>query len=249
MLDGWFKIGDHWSEEFQMFLSKRPEKKKAQRMFTLDEVSGVNKFVLSDKGYYTNEEQTLDCFYVSPSLGEVQWIEDLITSALDTRGKYVDFIPYYDPKYIYKVVVINSPTFSGEASSLRGVPFSFDVSMAPFKYRIGGERPIELLHPQQIFNPERYGSEPRIKIFGKGSFSLFINNRETKFKDVEDEIIIDSNQDVMEVYKEINGSAINLHNKFIGNQEFPYLDVGGNQISWSGNITKIEIEPRWQTKI
>uniref|UniRef100_UPI00359C72AC phage tail protein n=1 Tax=Lactococcus garvieae TaxID=1363 RepID=UPI00359C72AC len=249
MLEGWFKIGNHWSEEFQMFLSKRPEKKKAQRMLTLDEVSGVNKLILSDKGYYTNAEQTLECFYVSPSLENVQYTEDLITSALDTRGEYVDFIPYYDPKYVYKVVIINEPIFSGEISGLRGVPFSFDVSMAPFKYRIGGERAIELLHPQQLFNPERYGSDPKIKIYGKGSLSLFINNRETKFKDVEDVIIIDSSQEVMEVYKEVNGKLINLHHKFVGNQEFPYLDVGSNQISWSRNVTKIEIEPRWQTKI
>lgn len=29
MLDGWFKIGNHWSEEFQMFLTKPPEKKES----------------------------------------------------------------------------------------------------------------------------------------------------------------------------------------------------------------------------
>ena len=28
MLDGWFKIGNHWSEEFQMFLTNPPEKRK-----------------------------------------------------------------------------------------------------------------------------------------------------------------------------------------------------------------------------
>lgn len=249
MLDGWFKIGDHWSEEFQMFLTKRPEKKKAQRMVTLDEVSGVNKLVLTDKGYYTNVEQTLECFYVSPDLRSVQFIEDLITSALDTRGKYVDFIPYYDPRYIYKVIVINNPTFSGDASGLRGIPFTFDVSLAPFKYRVGGERAIEIIKPQQLYNPERYESYPKIKIYGQGNISLFINNRETKLVDIEGTITVDSNEDVMEVYKENSGNLINLHDKFVGRQNFPYLDSGMNQISWSGKVSKIEIEPRWQTKI
>lgn len=82
-------------------------------MITLDEVSGVNKLVITDKGYYTNVEHTLECFYVSPDMHSIQFVEDLITSALDTRGEYVDFIPYYDPRYIYKAVVINNPTFQG----------------------------------------------------------------------------------------------------------------------------------------
>ncbi|MGF2106939.1 phage tail protein [Lactococcus lactis] len=232
-----------------MFLTKPPEKKKAQRMITLDEVSGVNKLVITDKGHYTNVEHTLECFYVSPDMHSIQFVEDLITSALDTRGEYVDFIPYYDPRYIYKAVVINNPTFSGNISGMRGVPFTFDVSFAPFKYRVGGERAIEFNKPQQLYNPERYESYPLIKIYGQGNISIFINNRETKVINVENTIIIDSNEDVMEVYKENNGDLINLHDKFVGNQNFPYLDSGMNQISWNGNVSKIEIEPRWQTKI
>ncbi len=179
----------------------------------------------------------------------IQFVEDLITSALDTRGEYVDFIPYYDPRYIYKVVVINNPTFSGNISAMRGVPFTFDVSFAPFKYRVGGERAIEFNKPQQLYNPERYESYPLIKIYGQGNISVFINNRETKLKNIENTIIIDSNEDIMEVYKENNGELINLHDNFVGSQNFPYLDSGMNQISWNGNVSKIEIEPRWQTKI
>ncbi|MDT2909146.1 phage tail protein [Lactococcus lactis] len=218
-------------------------------MITLDEVSGVNKLVITDKGYYTNVEHTLECFYVSPDMHSIQFVEDLITSALDTRGEYVDFIPYYDPRYIYKAVVINNPTFSGNISGMRGVPFTFDVSFAPFKYRVGGERAIEFNKPQQLYNPERYESYPLIKIYGQGNISIFINNRETKVINVENTIIIDSNEDVMEVYKENNGELINLHDNFVGSQNFPYLDSGMNQISWNGNVSKIEIEPRWQTKI
>lgn len=218
-------------------------------MITLDEVSGVNKLVITDKGYYTNVEHTLECFYVSPDMHSIQFVEDLITSALDTRGEYVDFIPYYDPRYIYKAVVINNPTFSGNISGMRGVPFTFDVSFAPFKYRVGGERAIEFNKPQQLYNPERYESYPLIKVYGQGNISIFINNRETKLKNIENTIIIDSNEDVMEVYKENNGELINLHDNFVGSQNFPYLDSGMNQISWNGKVLKIEIEPRWQTKI
>lgn len=249
MIDGWFKLGDHWSEEFQMFISSRPKKTKAKRMFSLDEVSGVNKLVISDKGYYTNAEQTIEAFYVSPNLESIQYIEDAITEALDTKGQYVDFIPYYDPAYIYSVVVINEPIFEGTSETLRGVPFSFDISVAPFKRRVGGDRSVSIYKPTSLYNPEKYSSNPKIKIYGKGDISLYINNRKTFLKDIEDIVIIDSDPDVMEVYKEDGDKIINLHSKFLSNQNFPYLDKGRNFISFEGNITLIEIEPRWQTKI
>lgn len=71
MLDGWFKIGNHWSEEFQMFLTKPPEKKKAQRMITLDEVSGVNKLVITDKGYYTLNVSMFHQICIQSSLSKI----------------------------------------------------------------------------------------------------------------------------------------------------------------------------------
>lgn len=248
MMDGWFKLGEHWSEEFQMYLTGRPEKRKAQRIFTLDEVPGVNKLVSSDKGYYTNAEQTLECFYISPTLDSIQYVEDSITDALDTRGQYVDFIPYYDPAYVYSVIVINEPTFKGDASYMRGVSFSFDLSIAPFKKRIGGTKIITLTKNMRLYNPEKYPSDPKLKIYGNGNVNIFINNRKTTFLNVENVIEIDSDPDVMEVFKEESGVLINQHQKFV-RQNFPILDPGFNDISWNGNVTKIELEPRWQTKI
>ena len=128
MIDGWFKLGNHWSKEFNAFICERPEKKKAKRVFNLEEVSGLNKLAVNDGGYYTNVEQTLNCFYLSPTLEHIQYYEDLITEALDTKGEYVDFVPYWDPIYIYQAIVINEPNFEGTFHTLRGVPFSFDLS-------------------------------------------------------------------------------------------------------------------------
>ena len=54
MIDGWFKLGNHWSKEFNAFICERPEKKKAKRVFNLEEVSGLNKLAVNDGGYYTN---------------------------------------------------------------------------------------------------------------------------------------------------------------------------------------------------
>ncbi|EGP5220506.1 phage tail protein [Enterococcus faecium] len=249
MIDGWFKLGNHWSKEFNAFICERPEKKKAKRVFNLEEVSGLNKLAVNDGGYYTNVEQTLNCFYLSPTLEHIQYYEDLITEALDTKGEYVDFVPYWDPIYIYQAIVINEPNFEGTFHTLRGVPFSFDLSIAPFKKNILGMNPVILDKQGSIYNPERYPSYPKIKIYGSGNVTISINGRETKFSDVTSDITIDSDPDVMETYREVDGVLVNEHRKLLSNQIYPYLDSGENRITWNSNVRKIVIEPRWQTKI
>ncbi|EOS7951017.1 phage tail protein, partial [Enterococcus hirae] len=231
------------------FICERPEKKKAKRVFNLEEVSGLNKLAVNDGGYYTNVEQTLNCFYLSPTLEHIQYYEDLITEALDTKGEYVDFVPYWDPIYIYQAIVINEPNFEGTFHTLRGVPFSFDLSIAPFKKNILGMNPVILDKQGSIYNPERYPSYPKIKIYGSGNATISINGRETKFSDVTSDITIDSDPDVMETYREVDGVLVNEHRKLLSNQIYPYLDSGENRITWNSNVRKIVIEPRWQTKI
>ncbi|ENZ6655287.1 phage tail protein, partial [Enterococcus hirae] len=145
--------------------------------------------------------------------------------------------------------VINEPNFEGTFHTLRGVPFSFDLSIAPFKKNILGMNPVILDKQGSIYNPERYPSYPKIKIYGSGNVTISINGRETKFSDVTSDITIDSDPDVMETYREVDGVLVNEHRKLLSNQIYPYLDSGENRITWNSNVRKIVIEPRWQTKI
>ena len=232
-----------------MFIKQRPEKVKAKRMFTLEDIPGVNRLVNFDKGYYTNVEQTIECFYLAAHESEIQWLEDQITDALDTRGQYVDFIPYYDEDYVYDVIVINEPKFEGLRGTRLAVPFSFDLSIAPFKKNIRGKQQQSFTKAFEIFNPEFYTSDPYLKIIGSGDVTLYINDRPTVLKGISEFIEIDCDPDVMEVFKEANGNLVNENKKMKSNQSFPYLDKGKNVIRWSGNISKLILEPRWQTKI
>ncbi|MDU6337913.1 MAG: phage tail protein, partial [Clostridium sporogenes] len=67
-----------------------------------------------------------------------------------------------------------------------------------------------------------------------------INNEIIKFTNISDYIELDS--EMMECYK----SNVPLNHLMIGN--FPIFQVGENNISWTGNISKIEIIPRWRCK-
>jgi phage-related protein len=60
-------------------------------------------------------------------------------------------------------------------------------------------------------------------------------------KNVENEIEVDS--EIMNCYKSISGVVTNQNNKMYS--EFPIIEEGLNNISWTGNVTRVEIIPRW----
>ena len=84
-------------------------------------------------------------------------------------------------------------------------------------------------------------SNPLIKVVGSGDVTVNINNQELILKGLEDEIEVDC--EIMNAYKKINGDIVLLNNKMYS--DFPVLEVGENQISFEGNVSKIEIIPRW----
>ena len=84
-------------------------------------------------------------------------------------------------------------------------------------------------------------SNPLIKVVGSGDVTVSINNQELILKGLEDEIEVDC--ELMNAYKKINGDIALLNNKMYS--DFPVLESGENQISFEGNISKIELIPRW----
>lgn len=76
------------------------------------------------------------------------------------------------------------------------------------------------------------------EIYGSGNVTLYINNRAHGFKNIDGYIEVDSEN--MNAYK---GDTLQNNKMLVG--AFPKLAAGDNNISWAGNVTKIEIVPRW----
>ena len=95
----------------------------------------------------------------------------------------------------------------------------------------------------QIYNPTRFEAKPLLKVTGYGTLgvgdsSVIITGTAGQ------EIYIDC--EIMEAWS-LNGSAIiprNDYVQYVGNK-FPVLASGVNGISMSGNITRVEVTPRW----
>ncbi|MGF9991562.1 phage tail protein [Bacillus mycoides] len=112
--------------------------------------------------------------------------------------------------------------------------FEVEFTLDPFEYVT--TVPFLLTKPEIILNPGNIESFPKLEVFGNGDLRIIINEVTFQIKGVTDSVIIDS--DLLIAYK---GT---LPMKTVG--EFPLFKVGENSIEWSGNVSRILIEPRWR---
>ncbi|KHO39116.1 transporter [Clostridium tetani] len=183
-------------------------------------------------GYLTQSDESYE--------GEVKPVEfdikhdnfDDIKTWLNGSG---EVIFSNEPDRYYKARIINKLDLARVLEKFHSGIIQFDCQ--PFGYDLNNDL-IIIDKPISIYNEGTYESQPYLKIFATGDITLSINNKVIKFTGIQDYIELDS--ELMECYK---GTA-NCNNKMIG--EFPILKVGENKISWIGNVSKIEITPRWR---
>lgn len=115
----------------------------------------------------------------------------------------------------------------------------------PYKYLKDEEEIVLNITNETSIDVSNVGlekSKPVIKLEGSGTVFINVNGINIfkyEFPEDETEVIIDSSEE--EAY--FDGT---FKNRYMTG-EFPILDVGTNEISWSGSLTKITIQPksRW----
>lgn len=135
----------------------------------------------------------------------------------------------------YKARVANQIEFSHIIRNLKRFVVEFEVQ--PFAYDVC-EQSIIKSKPFSIFNMGTFESELMITVYGTGNITLYINNQGIVLKGITSDITI--NSEIQNAYSGVTS----LNNKMNG--EFPILSLGENNISWTGNVTKLEIQPNWR---
>lgn len=150
---------------------------------------------------------------------------------------YHKLIDSRDLGYYRRAVCTSGSDWEEEIKNFGRSKISF--SCIAYRYLLAGLNVITLTKPAAIINDLLYPSEPYIKIFGSGDITLMINNVSYPVKDVNSFIEIDSEE--LEVFK--GEESLNDKANF---KEFPLLVSGDNRISWTGNVSKVEIIPNWR---
>lgn len=140
-----------------------------------------------------------------------------------------------EPDRKYKARVANQIEFSHVIRHFKRFVVEFEIQ--PFGYDIF-EQTITKTAPFSLFNIGTFEAEPIITIFGNGNITLYVNSQSNFLKDITDKVIIDSEM------KNAYNNSVSLNYKMNG--DFPTLSLGENNISWIGNVTKLEIQPNWR---
>ena len=115
--------------------------------------------------------------------------------------------------------------------------FSLFFVCDPFRY-MRNAAAITMAATGSVINPGTVYALPKITVYGTGSQTLTVNGKLVRLNILSGNLTLDS--ELMECYR---GSTAQ-NNQMQG--VFPVLNPGSNTVTWSGGITKLEIEPRWR---
>jgi phage-related protein len=207
---------------------ERPKIPTAKKKIEFIEVDGrENGSLTKEKGYedvdFTVEFNLLEDENIKPLLRKIKaWI---------MNAKVVSFTDDYVYRKIKSVEIGDIDNEIEEYGKFQ-VTFKAD----PYEYAI--EQPITITNPVTIMNQGTLHSLPKLTIYGTGNITMQINGISFQVKGVNPFVIVDS--DLMECYY----NTTPMNDKMVG--KFPTFKEEENTISWTGSVSKIDIETRWR---
>ena len=202
---------------------------------SIEEIDGRDGDIITKLGYSAYNKE------ISIGLYGNYDIDNIIAYFTNNQSGKVTFSDEPDKYYFYEIV--DQIDFE---RLLRFRTATIKMHVQPFKYSVTDNKKIFNISSETskvVRNSGNIYSKPKITIYGSGTLSIYLNNN--KIFDINMRtyrfITIDTN--LMEAY---NGDTL-LNRNVSGDYDKFKLNIGKNILSWSGTITKIEIEDysRW----
>ena len=142
------------------------------------------------------------------------------------------------PGYYFKIRKISLQASDGLGYGKR-IDYVLTLTLAPFRYLVENPQ-ITLEADEDIINEHSRYSKPEFEITGTDDISLVVNGSEFTVEGLtlSQTIIIDSVRHIT-----YSGSTL-LTGQTSG--KYPLLNVGGNTISWTGNISSVKYKGNWR---
>ncbi len=138
----------------------------------------------------------------------------------------------------YEARIVNQIPFD---VILRGNPhrrFAVNFRCKPFFY-LDDSPTYSLTHSTFLTNPGAVHSEPVITVYGSGDITLMVGMSIIELSEVNGSITLDT--PLMEAYS----NGVSANRQMSG--DFPTLGTGATAISWTGNVSRVTVQPNWRT--
>lgn len=226
------------SLDFGLYIAEKNTYDSPSRDVTFESVPGRNGDLIIDNDRYSNIPIKYKTSIIVPK--DKLWnfndtVRKIKNWLLLNHGYYVLF-DSYDPDYFRYASCNETMNFNQDTKDVGSVEITFNCK--PFKYSFEGQKTVTFTDSGIIRNLQVFPSLPYIKIFGQGDVTLYVNSEAFNFKNIDEYIEIDS--ETMNAYKGAQPQNFKMESL-----DFPKFQHWDNSISWSGNVTKLEIIPRW----
>ena len=227
--------GKSSSELKGLLIQNLPPISKPRIRTTIEEIDGRDGDIITKLGYSAYDKEFDIGLYDDFDMND-------IIPYFNTEGKVI--FSNEEDKY-YKYQILEQIDYE---RLIRFKTARIKMHVQPFKYSsVEGVRTFNITNEEEITikNNGNYFSKPIITLTGEGTINLDINGYQVLVIDFGEatEITIDTAN--MEAYDPTTNDLMNR--QITGDYNDLNLKVGTNTISWSGTITKIEIEnySRW----
>lgn len=206
-------------------------RKLPSRRITTKTIPGKHGSILEDEKVYDNYTDQYTIYWLPENTSD-----DQVFSWLKQDG-YHKLIDSRFPEVYRMARVASIDEVENHRDCYHETKVSFDCQ--PQSFLLSGQSVLEVSQNSWILNPTGYTALPLIEAIGQGPAELIVGDVTVSILDSPNGVLfIDS--DTQNAY-----DSTGYQNKNISAMEFPSLKAGKTQISWTGNITKVNITPRW----
>lgn len=222
------------SRDYGVFISGGGTFNAPPRRYREYTVPGRNGTLTIDEGAFEEAEHIYPAFIGNGFRANI----DAFRSAINSKIGYARLSDSYHTDEFYRAKYM-AGLETDVIPSLAGGNFELTFRRDPRRFLVSGETVTTITASSgTITNPTLYEARPLIKVTGYGTLTIGGEN-----------ITIASGQTYVTIDSELMDCYMGTTNKndkvTFAAGKFPTLKPGSTGISRSGNITKIEITPRW----
>lgn len=182
--------------------------------------------------------------FLEPESMSIERAASKVSQWLKEDVRYKPLRLSWDSEYEYSAIFYDQYDIRDLLPRFGKIALNFKCH--PIKYHLSGLQKKSFLTGAYLYNPEKRAAKPLIEITGSGNITLKNNGEDWLILTaVDGAITIDSQS--MSVYKG-DAAAFNKMNAGL-KPLFPLLAPGSNELTWTGNVSKIEITPRWEAVV
>ena len=227
------------SRELHIQVEHPPEYEYPERDYTITHVPGRNGDVVFDNGSYKNVGRTYQ-IAIGEEDADYAVLANKISEWLHSANGYARLEDSYEPDYYRMAMYYEGLPIENILNQAGRATIKFDCK--PQRFLKYGEQSIEIQNGANLHNPTRFAAKPLIRVYGTGGAQtmLTVGDRVVTLTSITDYVDLDC--DLENAFKGSTNCNGNITAEY-----FPVLASGDNAIVWAGNITKVEITPRWWT--